>query len=133
MKERDIQVLFKSINKIEGVFELKLVKGSSLPFSRIEEHQIESLLNASEDTGLYHKIADGVFNSKGFGANKKPFDCFFIKNYPAYLVVCFYVPRKKKNFYYIEINDFVKYLTTTKKKSINEVECNLISKYKICK
>lgn len=38
---------------------------------------------------------------------KKPFDSFLIANYPAYIVVLYYIPRKPKVIYYIPIKSFV--------------------------
>ena len=61
MKEAQFQSEFKTKNKICGVFELKLCKGTSLSFSSIKEHQKQALLDISCDTGLYHKIADAPF------------------------------------------------------------------------
>lgn len=100
MKEKDIQREFGRVNEIAGVFELKLSKGPSIRFDALADHQLKALIAANSDCGCYHKISD-------FSFEQKPFDCFKIKNYPAYVVVCFYVPRKKKMLYYVEIASWI--------------------------
>lgn len=122
MKEKNIQTEFGKRNSIIGMFELKLCKGTSLPFSALAEHQEQALLDVSSDIGLYEKISDfPVFaGSKARFNRKKPFDAFFLKNIPAYVVLAFYVPRKKKLLYYIPIANFVKMREESVRKSITE-------------
>lgn len=122
MKEKDIQSKFKTINKLEGLFELKICKGTSLPFSAVDDHQIEALLNGSSERGIYHKISDAPFgHSGGFRFHKpKPFDCFFLRNVPAYVVICWYIPRKKKAFHYIPVKSFIKKRDAVERKSLTE-------------
>lgn len=109
MKEKDLQAIFGKKNTIHGVFELKMVKGPSKAFNEVEDHQIEALLRVSGHEGVYHKVADQTIGRKGeFGASlKKPFDCFFLKNTPAFVVPIWYVPRKRKTAYYIPIKWFL--------------------------
>lgn len=109
MKEKDLQAIFGRKNTVHGVFELKMVKGTSKAFEDVEDHQIEALLRVSGDEGVYHKVADQTIGRKGgFGASlKKPFDCFFLKNTPAFVVPIWYVPRKRKTAYYIPIKWFL--------------------------
>lgn len=122
MKEKDIQSKFKTINKKEGLFELKLCKGTSIPFDAVDEHQIEALLSGSSDSGIYHKISDAPFgHSDGFRFHKpKPFDCFYLRNVPAYVVICWYIPRKKKAYHYIPIREFIRKRDSVERKSITE-------------
>lgn len=123
MKEKDLQIIFGRKNKKIGAFELKMVKGISIPFSRIEEHQILSLAEC-EKKGLYHKIADQTIGKFGYGSSmKKPCDCFNTPPMPAYLVIIWYVPRKRKTAYYIRINDFVSMAINTERKSATEKMC----------
>lgn len=96
IKEKDIQREFGKKNQIHGVHELKIMKGTSIAFSRLEDHQEIALERCNSDDGHYEKISDMSMGKKGF-------DCFLIKNYPAYVVVCHYVPRKTKRCYYIPI------------------------------
>jgi len=122
MKEKNIQSIFKSINKKEGLFELKLCKGTSMPFEAVEDHQIEALLAGSSEEGIYHKISDAPFgHSSGFRFHKpKPFDCLFLKNVPSYIVICWYTPRKKKAYHYIPIRAFIQKRDAVERKSITE-------------
>ncbi len=100
MKEKDFQTLFSRKNAISGVFELKLTKTKSLAYSKVEPHQIKSLLAANTEKGCAFKISD-------MSMEKKPFDSFLIANYPAYIVILYYVQRKPKIAYYIPIKSFV--------------------------
>jgi len=127
MKEKNFQQEFKTKNKIEGVFELKLCKGTSIPFSNIADHQVVALQNANSDVGLYHKLTDQPvsIHQKQEDKNMRftrpaPFDCFFVKNYPAYVVIMFYTPRIRKNVFYIRINDFISMKLNTGRKSFTE-------------
>jgi len=127
MKEKDFQIEFKKINRVEGVFELKLLKVSAsgtlppLPFDRVADHQIEALKSASNGTGLYHKISDSFIGDKS-GQRRfpspKPFDCLFLKSVDAYVVVCYYIPRKLKAFYYIPIAAFLRRKSISARKSL---------------
>ena len=100
MREKDLQTLFSRKNAIPGVFELKLTKTKSLAYSKVELHQIKSLLAANTEKGCSFKISD-------MSMEKKPFDSFLIANYPAFIVVLYYIPRKPKVIYYIPIKSFV--------------------------
>lgn len=122
MVERDFQTEFGKKNKEVGVFELKFCKGKSLPFSVLPEHQEEALFAASSGKGLYHKITDQpVFKgSKVRFTRKKPFDCFRLENIPAYVVIMFWVPRTKKNVYYIPIDSWVEMWDKSVRKSVTE-------------
>lgn len=127
MKEKDIHPKLAKIvkeNKIQGVFELKLEKGKSMPFNKVEEHQIEALLCARDFKGIYHKINDHPFQSGTSFTNRKPFDSFYISNYPAYVVICFYVPRKKKIFYFLDIYKFLYLKENLPRKSLPEDVAN---------
>ena len=121
MKEKDFQTEFGKRNTVEGCFELKLCKGTSLPFDALKDHQVEALLAVSGE-GLFHKITDQpVFKgNKTRFTRPKPFDCFFLKNVWGYVVVMFWVPRKKKNVYYIEICSWQSMVVTAGRKSLTE-------------
>ena len=122
MKEKDIQTIFGKRNTVNGVFELKLCKGTSLPFKSLAEHQEQALLDCSIGNGYYFKITDQpIFAGKATRFHtKKPFDCFRLYRVNAYVVLCFYVPRKKKNIYYIDIRDWVNMRMESKRKSVTE-------------
>jgi len=121
MKEKDIQQIFKKKNKHFGIFELKLCKGTSMAFDHVADHQIEALLAVSGEEGLYHKIADSPVSWGGQRfTKKKPFDCLVLKNQPAYVVICWYIPRAKKEFHYIPIKSFIEKRTMANRKSITK-------------
>ena len=94
-----------------AAFELKLTKEGSLPFSALKEHQLEALY-AVKHNRLAHKIAD---DSVGF----KPFDCFHLREVPAFVVVSFYT-RGEKKFYMIDVDDWKKELEISKRKSLTK-------------
>ena len=123
MKERDFQSEFGKRNKVAGVFELKFCKGTSLPFKSVADHQIKALKDASTD-GLYHKISDSPFFKDPAGKMRftkpKPFDCFYLKNIHAYVVIMWWIPRKKKNVYYIPIARWVGMQSGFNRKSVTE-------------
>ncbi len=121
-KEKNFQTEFKTQNKIFGIFELKLCKGTSLPFSAVADHQIKALLDVSSGEGLYHKISDSpIFaGHKTRFTKPKPFDCFNLVGMDAYIVIMFYTLRKKKNVYYIFIDKFIDMENQAKRKSITE-------------
>jgi len=122
MKESNIQTEFGKRNKHHGIFELKLCKQASLPFSALAEHQEEALLAISSLEGFYYKISDfPMFSENKMRFNRpKPFDSFFLICQPAYVVICFYVPRKKKRLYYIRIQDWIEAREKVGRKSLTE-------------
>ncbi|HUT85363.1 MAG TPA: hypothetical protein VMW66_00840 [Elusimicrobiales bacterium] len=121
MKERDFQTQFSKRNIIHGVFELKFCKGKSLPFNALAEHQEKALLAVSGD-GLFHKITDQpVFANSGVRFTRpKPFDCFFLSQTMAYVVIMFWIPRKKKSVYYVKIEDWIRMRDKATRKSATE-------------
>lgn len=122
MKEKDVQNLFGKKNTVTGAFELKLVKGKSMPFSAVAEHQVRALLQV-EGEGLSWKISD-------FSMEQKPFDFFRIRGV-AYVVPVWYVPRVRKTAYYIRIGDFVALRNSLSRKSLTEEMADAISEWKI--
>ena len=126
MKEANFQSEFGKRNDVVGIFELKLAKTNRLPFSAIKEHQERALLQANSGAGLYHKISDAPFfkdEKKRMRFTKpKPFDCMFLKNIPAYVVVMFWESRKNKMVYYIHIENFLRMRDESTMKSFTEVE-----------
>ena len=105
-----------------GVFELKFCKGTSLPFKALAEHQEQALIKVWNGEGFFHKITDQpVFaESKVRFTKPKPFDCFYLKYCPAYVVIMFWTPRKMKNVYYIPIKDWIEMRNKADRKSVTE-------------
>ena len=124
MLEKDFQTKFNKWLKynwnMTSAFELKMVKGKSMPFNAVKEHQIIALRLVGSK--LVYKIAD---DSRG----TKPFDCFMLVNSPGYIVIMFY-KRGQKEFIIIEISNFIKEMKTSKRKSLTEKRAKEIC-YKI--
>lgn len=96
-KEAHFQTIFNQYlrqTKMQGHFELKQATGNTLPYSKIEEHQIEGLLAAQE--------SEFVWKYSDQDQRQKPFDCSCIPPLPSYLVV-----RFVSVFYIIPINSIV--------------------------
>lgn len=119
----------------EGFFELKLCKGKSIRWDAVREHQIMAL-QAVAGSGFYHKIQDTPVsatseNSKFRFTKRKPFDCFFVKCFPAYVVICWYEIRKRKTLYFIPIDRYVDDMAAATKKSFTEHDASLMAKFVI--
>lgn len=130
MKESNFQSLvsaniYNIFGKLDApiALELKICKTGRIPFSRVEEHQIASLLLSQSAKGLYHKISDAGYRY----TDKLPFDCFLIKNSRSFIGILFYELRKKKMAYFIDINKWIDYSSKSKMKSITEKECSDIA------
>lgn len=133
--EKNAQQKFKETNLRTGVFELKIVneaRSKSIAFDRVADHQVEALLAVSTGKGLYHKISDTPFikgNPQRF-TKPKPFDCFYLKDQEAFVVICWYNPEKRrqnKDFHYIKIEDFLKKRDESSKKSMTKQESEEIA------
>ena len=130
MKEKDIQIIFGKKNTITGCFELKLSKGISIRFDAVRPHQMKALKDVNSGKGLYHKINDPIFaGSKTRFASRKPFDCFLLREVLSYIVVCFYIPYKPKEFIYIKPKMWEKLEEESDKKSIRKEELIKNSNY----
>jgi hypothetical protein len=133
MKERDIQTIFRDTNGITGIFELKLCKGNALPFNTVKDHQKAALGAASSEEGLFYKIPDSpIFTGSAtrFSA-LKPFDCFRLAGIPAFVVVCYYQPRKYKRFYYIPIEVWLWEEENSDRKSLTMPRAKEIAHYEM--
>lgn len=100
-------------------FELKQTQRDYLPFSAVEEHQLDALLAASHG-GLVHKISD---ETRGY----KPFDCFALAGAEAFVVI-----RYPDFFCLIEVNEFEEEKLVSKRKSLTserakEIACEVVS------
>ena len=132
MKEKNIQTLFGKQNKVHGVFELKLCKGKSIRWDAVKDHQIKALMMAKSEDGLYYKIPDSPVSQTSEVTRfttRKPFDCFFVSSFPAYVVVCWYVPRKRKTLYYIDAYDYIDAFLKADRKSYREDEAMEMARF----
>ena len=135
MVEKNLQSIFtkwvtehKDEIPMTTVWELKLEKGTTIAFDRVAPHQIQNLLEAKY-AGMYHKISDVPvsWGVKMRFTHTKPLDCMLIKKSSAYVVLCFYKPRQKKETMWIDIDRFIKVKSESKRKSIREEEARYIS------
>lgn len=114
MKEKDFQIKFghwvKAFWKESGVFELKLAKGFLMPFDAVADHQIAALLATKKDS-LFFKLPDCGYQN--------PFDCMFLKEISAYVVVMFYKPGQKE-FIMIDAEVFLLEKQRSQRKSLLE-------------
>lgn len=126
MTEAKLQALFARSYRPETseVHELKLTKSNRLPFSCLRGKQESSLSKIDSPIGKYHKLSD-------MSADYKPFDSFFLINVPAYIVACWYQPKKPKILYFIRIRDFLTLRDRSSMKSMTESEASLICEKRI--
>lgn len=132
MTEKVMQTIFgkyvKSNPPVQTeVYELKIAKGTSIPFSDLKEHQVEALLKAQHEN-LYHKITDQPWikdRPYTFTA-KKPFDCFSLVKVNAFVIIWFYKPRQRRVFVKIPIDSFVNESKISERKSLTEIRAREI-------
>lgn len=103
-------------NQMIGAFELKVSNTNSLPFSSVRDHQ-EQALSAVKRHFFVHKIADL--------GNQNPFDCFSLKDYPAFVVIMFNC-KETKDFVMIDIDTWQEEKKTSKRKSLTLDRATLI-------
>lgn len=120
MKEKSFQIKFnqwlKAIYRQLGVFELKVARNNSLPFSAVEEHQIDALWHAKHNV-LVYKIPDAGFQN--------PFDCFCLAGVPAYIVIKY----SSGMVYMIDIDVFIQESKTSTIRSVTERKALGLSLY----
>ena len=125
MTEATMQTMFRKYLEsnppfLPEVYELKLCKGTSLPFEAVKPHQVIALKQAT--TGLFHKLTEPpIFYNNTTRFNlPRPFDCMYLKGIKGYVIVWFYVPRTKKTFIKIPIAHWLAEQATCGRKSITE-------------
>ena len=123
-KEKDFQTEFTkwARNRYHGTaaFELKLARGTSLPYSALEEHQKNALLGARH-AQIGFKIPDTGYTN--------PFDFFTLSRVDAYVVVQFSDPASRthpKDFYLIDIDAWCHQEKASNRKSITIEEAKEI-------
>ena len=123
MREADMQMFFGKYlreNPPEETekYELKFTKTKSIRWDSVKEHQVEALLEPLQ----YHKLSDPPI----FGGMKtkynlpRPYDCYFMVNVPGFVVVWFYIPRSKKVFHLLTIQEYVHLMSEAPRKSFRE-------------
>lgn len=131
MKESDMQTLFGKYIRTKkppksAVFELKICKGTSIPFDALRPHQVAALSQISQ--GFFHKLIDPpIFENMQTRFNApRPFDCFYLKDVEAFVVIWFYHERQPKKFIFIPIKKFLLEKETSSRKSLTEVRAREI-------
>lgn len=100
---------------VSAAYELKQTTKDSIPFSDVQEHQIDALQAVKSKTGLLYKAPD---DSRGV----KPFDLFYLRNTAAYIVI-----RYPREFHVIDIDRWVRESKTSKRKSLTVIRAREIS------
>ena len=100
----------------QGKFEIKIAKGTSLPYSAVMEHQLDALLARK----VIHKIVDVA------EGGRKPFDVF-VATGVGYVVVYFYYKRGIKKFYIIDAYAFAVMKATSQRKSLTLEEAEVVA------
>lgn len=114
-REKDFQKLFTAAAKRTGLptglYELKLARGNSLPWSSVEGHQITALYKAKHET-LVHKISDSALGYK-------PADTVIYTKSNSYVVVAFFDKKHTPDCcYIIDIDRFIETQKTSRRKSL---------------
>lgn len=87
-------------------FEFKQTKEFRIPFSSVSEHQLNALMACKSNKGFFYKVSD---ESQGY----KPFDGFYFRNSPAYIVIKF--PHR---FDVIDVETFIMEKNASDSKSL---------------
>lgn len=103
--------------KTSAAFELKVCNELSLPFSAVQEHQLNALFMAKHSTMAY-KIPD-------VGYDQKPFDLAVLGQAEAYVLIM-YTRRGQKDFYIIDIDDFLAESKNSVRRSLTEARAQEI-------
>ena len=119
MKENNFTTIFEKYiraKKMHGVFELKQTDADSIPFSKVEAHQLESLI-ATQNTGFLHKISDS-------DPRRKAFDLLYTRPLVGYIAI-----RFPKVTCVITVNNFIFERDKSKRKSLTVERAKEISTY----
>lgn len=102
-------------------FELKYSQGKPIPFNWVKPHQVQGLLDAKYDI-IAWKYSD-------IDPRQKPFDSSVLTGMPGYVILGYH--PDKKIYYLIDVDDWVKELATSKRKSITKERAKEISTHVI--
>ncbi len=103
----------KEVYRKTACFELKQTQTDSLPFSALQDHQAQSLLQARWETFVF-KIPDAGYQN--------PFDCFSLCGVPAYVVI-----KYPDFFCLIDIETFQLESSKSKRRSLTAVRAKEIA------
>lgn len=121
MTEAERTTLFLKYSKLflnkTFAFEAKICKGTSLPFSDVQDHQITNLYQAKHSLWNF-KIPDAGWQN--------PFDGIQLYRTEAYIVVFWYQKRDDKRFTMIDIDVFCDEKVKSNRKSLTyERSCEI--------
>lgn len=123
MKEKDLTTLWTHWLRVYGnetaVYELKICKEKSLPFSRLEEHQLQALYMAKHAQVIF-KLPDCGFQN--------PFDLAHWKFVKAYVGVFWCTARGQKDLVLINIDDWIAEKEKGLRKSLTFIDACRIGK-----
>jgi len=103
----------KNVYRKTAAFELKQTTTDSLPFSALQEHQAQALLQARWETFVF-KIPDAGYQN--------PFDCFSLSGVPAYIVI-----KYPDFFCLIDIETFLLESKRSKRRSLTSERAKELS------
>jgi penicillin-binding protein-related factor A (putative recombinase) len=81
-----------------AAYEIKVTTKKSIPFSAVEKHQVDALLQVKENFFMF-KIPDSGYQN--------PFDMFVMNKQQAFIVLAFLTPRKPARVWVVDINLFI--------------------------
>ena len=100
----------KAFKNESMAFEVKVVRGKSLPFNAVKDHQRDALY-ATKHNKVVWKIPDD--------GRQKPFDGFILANVPSFVVI-YFISNGNKKFYMVDIDEWISYSRESQRKSITE-------------
>lgn len=103
----------KNVYRKTAAFELKQTTTDSLPFSALQEHQAQALLQARWETFVF-KIHDAGYQN--------PFDAFSLSGVPAYVVI-----KYPDFFCLIDIETFMLESKRSKRRSLTSFRAQEIA------
>jgi len=81
-----------------AAYEIKVTTGKSIPFSDVQPHQVDALVQVRENFFSF-KIPDAGYQN--------PFDMFIMNKQRAYVVMAFLTPRQPAKVWVIDIRVFL--------------------------
>jgi len=84
--------------KYSAAYELKVTTEKSIPFSAVQPHQVDALLQVKGNFFMF-KIPDAGYQN--------PFDMFVMSGQEAYVVFAFLTPRQPARVWIIDIDMFL--------------------------